>query len=234
LLTVDKLNVFYGEAQVLFDVHFAVEEGQIVSLVGANGAGKTTLIKTITGIVKPRSGRIVFDDKEISKMDSHKIVAEGIVQVPEGRRLFPELSVAETLSLGAYTKKARKNIKESLEWVYQLMPKLKRLEKHICGNLSGGEQQMCALGRALMSKPKLLCLDEPSLGLAPIIVRDVFTLIKEISEAGTTILLVEQNVQHALEMADKGIVLENGHVMLEGTGEDILKDERLKAAFLGA
>lgn len=234
MLKVKNINVSYGEIQVLHNVSFDVNQGEIVSLVGANGAGKTSLIRTLTGLLKPTSGEIFFNDKDITKLESDEIVAEGIVQVPEGRRLFPELTVLQNLELGAYNKRARKHLKETLEFVYNLMPKLKALQKNICGNLSGGEQQMCALGRGLMAKPVLLCLDEPSLGLAPIIVKDVFGLVRDISSAGTTVLLVEQNVHHALEMADKGIVLENGHVVLEGKGGDILKNDKLKAAFLGA
>jgi len=233
LLKVENLNVFYGEAQVLFDVSFEVNEGEIFSLVGANGAGKTSLINVLTGLMKPNSGKIIFHGKDLIKIESDKIVAEGVVQVPEGRRLFPELTVLQNLELGAYTKSARKYRADTLKIVFDLMPKLKILKNQACGNLSGGEQQMCALGRGIMAKPKLLCLDEPSLGLAPIIVRDVFKLVKDISNSGTTILLVEQNVKHALEMADHGVVLENGHVVLNGKGGDILNDDNLKKAFLG-
>jgi branched-chain amino acid transport system ATP-binding protein len=233
LLKIENLNVFYGQAQVLFDVSFTVNKGEIFSLVGSNGSGKTSLINTITGVIKPKSGSIFFDGQDITKLPSNKIVADGIVQVPEGRRLFPELTVRQNLELGAYPKNARKYMKDTIEFVFTLMPKLKILEKHLAGNLSGGEQQMCAIGRALMAKPRLLCLDEPSLGLAPIIVRDVFKLIKDISSIGTTIMLVEQNVQHALEMADQGIVFENGHIVIQGKGGDILADDNLRAAFLG-
>lgn len=233
MLTIENINVFYGEAQVLFDVGFQVNDGEIVSLVGANGAGKTTLINAITGVIKPRSGSIKFDGQDLTKMESDKIVAAGVVQVPEGRKLFPELTVLQNLELGAYPKNVRKYRKETIQRVFELMPKLKVLQKQICGNLSGGERQMCAIGRALMAKPKLLCLDEPSLGLAPIIVQDVFRLIKDISASGTTILLVEQNVQHALEMADTGIVLENGHFIIQGKGSEILGDDKLRSAFLG-
>lgn len=233
MLKVKNLNVYYGDAQVLFDVSFEISEGEIVSLVGANGAGKTSLIKTLTGILKPKSGTIGFMDKDISGFPSHKIVAEGLVQVPEGRRLFPELTVRQNLELGAYHRKARKFRKETIEEVFEIMPLLSKKLNQSAGTLSGGEQQMCALGRALMARPKLLLLDEPSLGLAPLIVKAVFQLIKNINSLGTTVLLVEQNVQHALEMASRALVLENGHLVLQGKGGDILNNPQLKKAFLG-
>lgn len=233
MLKVKNLNVYYGDAQVLFDVSFEISEGEIVSLVGANGAGKTSLIKTLTGILKPKSGTIGFKDKDITDFPSHKIVAEGLVQVPEGRRLFPELTVRQNLELGAYHRKARKFRKETIEEVFEIMPLLSKKQNQSAGTLSGGEQQMCALGRALMARPKLLLLDEPSLGLAPLIVKAVFQLIKNINSLGTTVLLVEQNVQHALEMASRALVLENGHLVLQGKGGDILNNPQLKKAFLG-
>lgn len=233
MLKVKNLNVYYGDAQVLFDVSFEISEGEIVSLVGANGAGKTSLIKTLTGILKPKSGTIGFMDKDITDFPSHKIVAEGLVQVPEGRRLFPELTVGQNLELGAYHHKARKFRNETIAEVFEIMPLLSKKLNQSAGTLSGGEQQMCALGRALMARPKLLLLDEPSLGLAPLIVKDVFRLIKNINSLGTTVLLVEQNVQHALEMASRALVLENGHLVLQGKGGDILNNPQLKKAFLG-
>jgi len=210
-----------------------VEAGEVVTIVGANAAGKTTTLKCISGLIRKKSGSIIFEGEHIEKMPAHHIVELGIVQIPEGRQLFPFLSVQENLDLGAYTSRARQLKEQSLGMVYELLPVLKERRKQLAGSLSGGEQQMCAIARGLMAKPKLLMLDEPSLGLAPIIVQEVFELIKTIRQQGTTVLLVEQNVHHALSMANRGYVLENGRVVLEGPGKDLLRDERLTKAYLG-
>lgn len=233
MLKVENLSVSHGESQVLFGISFTVKEGEIVSLVGANGAGKTTLLRTISGILKPLSGNIMCNDKDMAQLQPHQIVLEGIVQVPEGRRLFPSLTVEENLKLGAYNKNARKDMDNTLREVFDILPTLKKKQKSFAGNMSGGEQQMCAIGRALMAKPKLLLLDEPSLGLAPLIVKGVFRLVTEINSMGMAILMVEQNVQHALSISSSACVLESGHLVLQGKGDEILGNPQLKKAFLG-
>jgi len=233
MLKVDKINVFYGDLQALWDVSFEVNEGEKVVIVGANGAGKTTTLKTISGLLRPRSGSIEFLGKRIDKLPPHKIVELGIAHVPEGRRLFPRMTVLENLEMGAYTKRAREKLEDTLEWVFSIFPRLKERKKQIAGTMSGGERQMLAIARGLMSKPKLLMLDEPSLGLAPKLVVKTFEVIERINEEGVTILLVEQNVRHALELADRGYVLETGRITLSGTGEDLLKNDYVKKAYLG-
>lgn len=233
MLEVNKINVFYGDAQALWNVTFSVNKGEIVTIVGANGAGKSTTLRTIGGILRPRSGEITFLGKRIDSSPAYKIVEEGIAHVMEGRRLFPYMTVRENLELGAYTSKAWVKRNETLEWVHQLFPILKERKDQLAGTLSGGEQQMLAIARGLMSMPKLLMLDEPSLGLAPKLVMQVFDIVKKINEQGVTILLVEQNVHHALKLADKGFVLENGRIVLEGTGEELLKNPHVKKAYLG-
>jgi len=233
LLKVEKLNVKYGTAQVLFDIDFEVNKGTIVSLLGANGAGKSTILNAISGIHPKASGSIKFNNEEIGGLQSHEIVERGIVQVPEGRRLFPELTIKENLELGAFNKSARKSMKKNLEFVYSILPKLEERSNQLANTLSGGERQMVAIGRALMAEPKILLMDEPSLGLAPIIVQDVFKLIKKIHSEGQTIILVEQNVNNALSIADYGYVVEIGRVVLSGEGGDLLKHPELKKAYLG-
>lgn len=227
------LNSFYGDVQVLHDVCLEVGEGEIVAVIGANAAGKTTLINTVSGLVK-RTGSVVFENAPLDRLPSHKIASLGIVQVPEGRRLFPFMTVRENLDLGAYSGRARKETGRNLESVFALLPRVKEREHQLAGSLSGGEQQMCAIGRALMAMPKLLMLDEPTLGLAPLMVSMVFDLVKEIRSRGTTILLVEQNVRQSLSIADRAYVLENGRIVMEGRGPELLENDQLKQAYLGA
>lgn len=233
MLEVDKLNVSYGDVQVLWDISLKINEGEVVTVVGANGAGKTTLLRTISGLLRPRSGSISFFGKRLDILPPHKIAEEGIAQVMEGRRLFPQMSVRENLELGAYTKEAWRKLKESMELVFDLYPRLKEREKQLAGTLSGGEQQMLAIGRALMSRPKLLMLDEPSQGLAPKIVQEMFQTMNRIKdEEGTTILLVEQNVYQSLLVSDRGYVLENGKIVLEDSGKKLLSNPLVKKAYL--
>ena len=234
LLTVERLEAGYGDLRVLRGVDLEVHEGEVVSVVGANGAGKTTLLNTIAGTVPAMAGRVILDGEEISGRPAHSIVARGLALVPEGRRLFPFLTVRENLRLGAYHTAARQRHDETLQEVLALFPILAERRDQLAGSLSGGEQQMCALGRGLMSRPKVLMLDEPSLGLAPIIVEQVFALIPTLVERGVTVLLVEQNVAEALELSTRANVLEQGRITLSGTGTEFLKDERLRAAYLGA
>jgi branched-chain amino acid transport system ATP-binding protein len=234
LLELKNVTARYGDVQVLWDVTFAVRKGEIATLVGANGAGKTTSLKAVSGVVRASSGNIIFDGENIEKLSSHQIAARGIAHVPEGRRLFPMMSVRENLELGAISRDAIRLRPDSLDKVFVLFPKLKERERQLSGTLSGGEQQMVAIGRGLMARPRLLMLDEPSLGLAPIIVREMFEIIHSINEEGITILLVEQNVQQSLKISNRAYVLENGRVTIEGAGRDLLDDERVRAAYLGA
>lgn len=233
MLELKDLTVAYEKVQVLWDISFSIKAGDVVTLLGSNGAGKSTTVKTIQGILKPKSGSIKFMDKHIEGLPAYKIVDKGIALVPEGREIFPKMSVFENLILGAYVPRAKESLVESLEWVLKLFPKLEERKKQLAGTMSGGEQQMLAIARALMSKPKLLMMDEPSLGLAPVIVLQVFEIIKKLHEEGVTILLVEQNVHHALEIADSAYVLEKGKVILEGKGLELLDDEYVKSAYLG-
>jgi branched-chain amino acid transport system ATP-binding protein len=233
MLKVNKLNVYYDKVQVLWDVSFKVEEGEVVTLLGSNGAGKTTTVKTIQGLLKPRSGSIELMDKHIEGMPAYKIVGEGIALVPEGREIFPKMTVIENLILGAYVPRAKDLREDSLGWVFKLFPKLEERKKQLAGTMSGGEQQMLAIARALMSKPRLLILDEPSLGLAPLIVLQVFEIIKKLKEGGVTVLLVEQNVHHALDISDRAYILEKGKVILEGKGFELLENRYVKKAYLG-
>jgi len=234
LLQVDNINVFYGGLHAVLDASFRVDEGEIVAIVGPNGAGKSTILRTISGILKPSSGEIIFNGHKISEMKAHEIVDLGLSHVPEGRELFPFMTVLENLKLGAYTKRARQqNIDENLERVYEIFPRLKERERQWAKTLSGGEQQMLAIGRALMSNPELLMLDEPSLGLSPNLVILMFDVIEKLNEQGTSILLVEQNVMHSLEVAKRGYVIETGRITLEGEGEELLNNEYLKKACLG-
>jgi len=233
LLNVNKINGYYGDVQVLYDVSIKVEENEVVSIVGSNGAGKSTLLKNISGLLHPTSGRIDFLNEQINYLPAYKIVERGIVQIPEGRRLFPFLSILENLEIGAYVPRAAKDLKQSLEMVFELFPILKERRKQLARTLSGGEQQMLAIARGLMAKPKLLMFDEPSLGLAPILVNDVFQTIKKVKEQGIPVLLVEQNVKHSLSLSDRGYVLENGKIVLEGGKEELLNDPEVKKAYLG-
>ncbi|MEK4180179.1 ABC transporter ATP-binding protein [Aeribacillus sp. FSL K6-1121] len=233
MLKLENINLSYGEVQVLWDVSLEVEEGTIVALLGANAAGKTSTINAISGLYKPSSGKIEFMGQDITKLEPNKIVELGVVQVPEGRKLFDYMTVQENLELGAYSKRARKHLKDNLKKVYELFPVLEERKHSLAGEMSGGQQQMCAIGRGLMSEPKLLIIDELSLGLAPILVQELMKNLVEIKEKGITILLVEQNVNLSLQIADYAFVLENGRIALEGTAEELLNNEYLKKAYLG-
>jgi branched-chain amino acid transport system ATP-binding protein len=233
LLNVHDVTGFYGEVQVLFDVSFTIDEGKIVSIVGSNAAGKTTIIKTISGMNPVASGKIEFMGQDITNLPSSQLVELGIVQIPEGRNLFPGMTVQENLEMGAFTKRAGRQMKTSMERVFSLFPILFERKKQMAGTLSGGEQQIVAIGRGLMSLPKLMMFDEPSLGLAPIMVQKMFEIVKEINQEGTTVLMVEQNVFHALSIASKGYIIENGRVMLEGPGPELLKNDKVRQAYLG-
>lgn len=233
MLSVDKINVFYGDLQALWEVSFNVEKGEIVTIVGSNGAGKSTTLRTISGLLRPRTGSIQFLGETLEKIPPHGIVKLGVAHIPEGRRLFPLYSVMENLKMGAYTRKQIEKKDETLEWVFKLFPILKERRNQAAGTLSGGEQQMLAIGRGLMSRPKLLMLDEPSLGLAPKLVLTLFDLVRKINEEGITVLLVEQNVRHALHLAHRAYVLETGRVVLEGEGDELMDNEHVKKAYLG-
>jgi len=233
MLKVQDIDVFYGDLQVLWDVSFEVNEGEIVALVGANGSGKSTTLKTISGLLKPASGGMGFLDQHLDQIPAHKIISHGIAHVPEGRRLFPEMSVRENLIMGSLTPQAKVKRDETMEWIFGLFPRLREREKQLAGTLSGGEQQMLAVGRGLMALPKLIMLDEPSLGLAPILVADIFKIIQRINKEGVTVLVTEQNTKQTLEISDRGYVLENGRVVLTGTGQELLNNEHVKQAYLG-
>jgi branched-chain amino acid transport system ATP-binding protein len=233
LLEVQGIDVFYGEVQVLWGISLKVGEGEVVSIVGSNAAGKTTTLNTISGILRATSGKILFDGVRIDLEAPDRIVERGIVQIPEGRRLFPEMTVLENLEIGTYPQRAREKKGLALRKVLDLFPILSERKKQFANSLSGGEQQMLAIGRGLMAQPRLLMLDEPSLGLAPLIVKKTFEIVKDIRAEGTTILLVEQNVVHSLQIADRGYVLENGRMVLENTGKALLEDKNLKKAYLG-
>jgi branched-chain amino acid transport system ATP-binding protein len=233
MLSIIGLNVSYDGIHALKGISLNVPERKIVSLVGANGAGKSTLLRTISGLVPASSGEIKFLDREIGRLPAHRIAREGIAMVPEGRKVFAELSIYENLLMGAFARKDAGNIKKDIDWVYGIFPRLKERSSQLAVTLSGGEQQMLALGRALMSRPKLILLDEPSLGLAPLLIKEVFRVICQINQEGTTILLIEQNAMAALNIADYGYVLETGSIVLEGTGKDLLNDSRVKEAYLG-
>ena len=233
MLKVENIDVFYGDLQVLWDVSFEVRDKEILVLVGANGAGKSTTLKAISGILRPRSGSISFDHVRLDEVPADKIIQHGVVHVPEARRLFREMSVEENLIMGSLSPAAKAKRKETIEWVYGLFPRLRERRKQAAGTLSGGEQQMAAIGRGLMALPKLLMFDEPSLGLAPILVQDVFEIVKRINKEGVTILLVEQNVRQTLALCDRAYVLENGRVVLQGTGKELMADNHVKEAYLG-
>ena len=233
LLEVKDLEVYYGVICALKGISFEVNEGEIVSLIGANGAGKTTMMQSVVGLIPKKNGTVIFDGQDITKTPCHKIVQLGMTQVPEGRRIFQELSVYENLMMGAYTVKDQQKFKEDIEGIYQRFPRLAERRNQIAGTLSGGEQQMLAMSRALLIHPKLLMLDEPSMGLAPILVDQIFSIIKELNDAGTTILLVEQNANKALEIADRAYVLETGSISLSGTGIELAQSDEVRKAYLG-
>ena len=232
ILKVENMNVYYGAIHAIKGISFHVDQGEVVTLIGANGAGKSTTLQTVSGLLRSRTGSIQFCGESISNVPSHKIVEKGLAQVPEGRRIFLQMSVEENLEMGAYTQSG-KGIDQDLEHVYELFPRLKERMKQVAGTLSGGEQQMLAMGRALMSHPKLLMLDEPSMGLAPILVEQIFEIIQNLHKDGTTILLVEQNAAAALSVADRGYVLETGKIVTSGTGKELLASPAIKKAYLG-
>lgn len=233
MLKVSHIDVSYGDVQVLWDVSFEVKGKEILVLVGANGAGKSTTLRTVSGLLRPSKGLIEFDGIRLDQVPDNKIVAFGVVQVPEGRRLFPEMTVEENLIMGSLTPQAKAKRKETLQWVYSLFPRLEERRKQYARTLSGGEQQMCAVGRGLMSLPKLLMLDEPSLGLAPILVQDIFRMVQKINQEGVTVFLVEQNVKQTLNICSRAYVLENGRILLEGPGKELLNNDYIREAYLG-
>lgn len=233
MLEIRDLEVYYGMIQAIKGVSFDVNEGEVIALIGANGAGKTTILHTITGLLAAKSGKVNFNGTDITKVPGHKIVSMGMAHVPEGRRVFAQLSVYQNLMMGAYTRKDKQEILETLENVYHRFPRLEERKNQMAGTLSGGEQQMLAMGRALMSHPKIILMDEPSMGLSPIFVNEIFDIIKEVSKGGTTVLLVEQNAKKALSIADRGYVLETGKIVLEGKADDLLHNDSIKKAYLG-
>lgn len=233
MLEIKDLEVYYGMIQAIKGISFEVNEGEVIALIGANGAGKTTTLHTISGLITPKKGTVVFEGKDITKTPAHKIVSAGMAHVPEGRRVFASLSVLQNLKLGAYTRSSKDEIEETLQMVYKRFPRLEERKNQLAGTLSGGEQQMLAMGRALMSKPRIILMDEPSMGLSPIFVNEIFDIIKQVSASGTTVLLVEQNAKKALSIADRGYVLETGRIVLEGEAQQLLNDESVKKAYLG-
>jgi len=233
MLEIKDLEVYYGMIQALKGITFEVHEGEVIALIGANGAGKTTILHTITGLLQPKKGSIQFEGKDISKIPAHKIVSMGMAHVPEGRRVFAQLTVYENLRMGAYTRSNKKEFQETLDDIYRRFPRLQERRNQLAGTLSGGEQQMLAMGRALMSQPKIIVMDEPSMGLSPLLVGEIFKIIEDVSKSGTTILLVEQNAKKALAIADRAYVLETGKIVLSGIANDILNDEGIKKAYLG-
>ena len=234
MLEVRDLNVYFGVIQAIKNISFDVDAGEVVALIGANGAGKTTTLHTVTGLLPAASGKITLDGKDLSKVPAHKIVSMGMAHVPEGRRVFAALSVYDNLKMGAYTRKDKKEIEASLEMVFEAFPRLKERRNQVAGTLSGGEQQMLAMGRALMSKPRIILMDEPSMGLSPLYVTEIFEIIKKIKSEGTTVLLVEQNANMALQVADRAYVLETGRIIMDGKASDLMNDERVRKAYLGA
>ena len=233
MLQVTDLKVNYGVIQAIKGVSFEVNEGEVIALIGANGAGKPTILHTVTGLIAPKSGKIEFEGKDITKMPAHKIVTLGMAHVPEGRRVFADLSVYENLLMGAFTRKDKDEIAKTLEMVYKRFPRLRERKNQVAGTLSGGEQQMLAMGRALMSHPKILLMDEPSMGLSPLFVNEIFDIIKEVSASGTTVLLVEQNAKKALSIADRAYVLETGKIVLDAAADVLMNDPSIKKAYLG-
>ncbi len=233
MLEIKDLEVYYGMIQAIKGVSFEVNQGEVIALIGANGAGKTTILHTITGLLSPKKGSVLFEGTDITKVPAHKIVSMGMAHVPEGRRVFSELSVLENLKMGAYTRKNKAEVEEALQGVYKRFPRLEERKNQMAGTLSGGEQQMLAMGRALMSKPKIILMDEPSMGLSPILVNEIFDIIQAVSKSGTTVLLVEQNAKKALSIADRAYVLETGNITLEGNAKDLLENDSVKKAYLG-
>lgn len=233
MLEIRDLEVYYGMIQAIKGISFDVNEGEVIALIGANGAGKTTTLHTVTGLLPAKAGTITFEGRDITKVPGYKIVSMGMAHVPEGRRVFAELSVLQNLRMGAYTRKDKNEIEETLQMVYKRFPRLEERQNQMAGTLSGGEQQMLAMGRALMSHPKIILMDEPSMGLSPIFVNEIFDIIKEVSASGTTVLLVEQNAKKALSIADRAYVLETGKIVLEGNADDLLNDDSIKKAYLG-
>ncbi|MDD6492750.1 MAG: ABC transporter ATP-binding protein [Firmicutes bacterium] len=233
MLEIKDLEVYYGMIKAIKGVTFEVNEGEVIALIGANGAGKTTILHTITGLLEAKKGSVYFDGKDITKVPAHKIVSMGMAHVPEGRRVFANLSVLQNLKMGAYTRKDKDEIEETLKMVYKRFPRLEERQNQLAGTLSGGEQQMLAMGRALMSHPRIILMDEPSMGLSPIFVNEIFDIIKEVSASGTTVLLVEQNAKKALSISDRAYVLETGNIVLEGKAEELLNNDSIKKAYLG-
>lgn len=233
MLHVENIQVYYGVINAIKGVSFEVNEGEVIALIGANGAGKTTILHTITGLVAPSSGRILFEGHDLLKTPAHKIISLGMAHVPEGRRIFQQLTVYENLKLGAYTLRSKEKIEQNLSYIYTHFPRLEERKNQVAGTLSGGEQQMLAMGRALMSNPKILLMDEPSMGLSPLLVSEIFKIIKEVSEEGTTVLLVEQNAKKALSIADRAYVLETGKIVMQGKADALASDPRIQAAYLG-
>lgn len=233
MLEIKDLEVYYDMIQAIKGVSFEVNEGEVIALIGANGAGKTTILHTITGLLSAEKGSVVFDGTDITRIPAHKIVSMGMAHVPEGRRVFANLTVLQNLKMGAYTRKDKNELEETLESVYKRFPRLKERQNQLAGTLSGGEQQMLAMGRALMSHPRLILMDEPSMGLSPIFVNEIFDIIKEVSAGGTTVLLVEQNAKKALSISDRGYVLETGNIVLEGKADELLNNDSVKKAYLG-
>jgi len=233
LLEIKNINCFYGDVQVIYDVSMHIDEGEVISLIGANGAGKSTMLRTISGLMKPRSGEVIFENQPVQNLRPEKIVERGIVQVPEGRKLFSLMTVRENLDVGAHNSRAYPHLTDTIKDVYKLLPRLEEREKQQAITLSGGEQQMVAIGRAMMAKPKILMMDEPSLGLAPALIKEIFTTIRKIADQGTTVLLVEQDVQHSLSLSDRGYVLEHGRIVMEGKGKELLENPNIREAYLG-
>lgn len=233
MLKVENLQVYYGMINAIKGISFEVNQGEVIALIGANGAGKTTILHTVTGLISPKEGTIEFEGTNLTKIPAHQIISLGMAHVPEGRRVFQQLTVYENLELGAYILKDKQQIKKNLDYVYEHFPRLEERKNQIAGTLSGGEQQMLAMGRALMSNPKILLMDEPSMGLSPLLVNEIFKIIQEVSKDGTTVLLVEQNAKKALSIADRGYVLETGKIVLSGSAEELLNNEEIKKAYLG-
>lgn len=233
MLKITDLEVYYGVIQAIKGISFEVNEGEVIALIGANGAGKTTILHTVTGLIQPKKGKIEFEGTAITKVPAHKIVSMGMAHVPEGRRVFAQLSVYENLKMGAFTRSDKNEIEETLKMVYKRFPRLEERKNQLAGTLSGGEQQMLAMGRALMSHPKIILMDEPSMGLSPIFVNEIFDIIKEVSAGGTTVLLVEQNAKKALSIADRAYVLEIGNIKLEGPADELMNNDAIKKAYLG-
>lgn len=233
MLKVSSIDVFYGDVQVLWGVSFEVRKGEIVALIGANGAGKSTTLKTVSGLLRPKRGEVTFEGTRLDKMPPFKVIEQGIAHVPEARRLFPQMTVEENLELGALHGEAKARRKQTLEEVFERFPRMKERRRQLAGTLSGGEQQMCAVGRGLMSLPRMILFDEPSLGLSPLLVKDIFKVVREVQKMGVTVMIVEQNVRQTLAVCDRAYVLESGKVVREGAGRELLEDEEVKKAYLG-